>query len=112
MKPGDRVSYYVTGQQAGVKIIENSRLAAEWEPNFPDENTAYYIDRLDECSKKFDFFFEPDEFKQVFAGEDLFGFDSDRIHLQKQKTVPRGETAPPEEDAGEFGIWLDDSGIG
>ena len=112
LKPGDRVSYYVTGQHAGVKIIENSKLAAEWEPNFPDENTAYYIDRLNECSKKFDFFFEPHEFKQVFAAEDLFGFDAQHIHIQKQRSIPRGETTSPEDEAGEFGIWLDETGIG
>ena len=112
LKPGDRVSHYVTGQHAGVKIIENCKLAAEWEPNFPDENTAYYLDRLNECSKKFDFFFEPDEFEQVFAGEDLFGFDPQNIHIQKQKSTPRGEPAPPEEEAGEFGIWLDEPDIG
>ncbi len=110
-KTGDRLSYYVTGQHAGVKIIENAKLAAEWEPHFPDENTAYYIDRLDECSKKFDLFFEPDEFKQVFAGEDLFGFDPQHIHIQKKKSVSKEEASPPEEEAGEFGIWLDESEI-
>jgi DNA polymerase elongation subunit (family B) len=111
VKPGDRVAYYITGQHAGVKIIENSKLAAEWEPNFPDENTAYYLDRLDECSKKFEMFFEPEEFKQVFATEDLFGFDPGRIHILKQKNVPRGESSSPEEEFGEFGIWLDDTGL-
>jgi len=112
LKPGDRISYYVLGQHAGVKIIDNCKLAAEWEPNFPDENTAYYLDRLNECSKKFDFFFEPDAFEQVFAGEDLFGFNPQNIHIQKQKSSPRGESAPPDDDAGEFGIWLDESGSG
>jgi DNA polymerase, archaea type len=112
LKPGDRVSYYVIGQSAGVKIIENCKLAAEWEPNFPDENTAYYLDRLKECSKKFDFFFEPDEFEQVFAGEDLFGFNAQNIHILKQKSTPRAELAPPEDEPGEFSIWLDESGLG
>jgi len=112
LKPGDRVPYYVTGQHASVKIIDNCKLAAEWEPNFPDENSAYYIDRLNECSKKFDFFFEPDEFEQIFSGEDLFGFDPQHIHIQKQKRITKGETAPPEDEAGEFGIWLDEPGVG
>jgi DNA polymerase, archaea type len=111
-KPGDRVSYYVTGQHAGVKILESCKLASEWEPNFPDENTAYYIDRLNECSKKFDSFFEPAEFEQVFAGEDLFGFDPQNIHIQKQRNIPREEATPPEDEAGEFGIWLDEAGPG
>jgi DNA polymerase, archaea type len=110
LKPGDRVSYYVTGQQAGVKIVENSKLASEWEPNFPDENTAYYLDRLKECSKKFDTFFGQEEFEQVFAAEDLFGFDPQRIRIIAQKELPKEEAAP-EDDGGEFGIWLDQSGI-
>ena len=112
LKPGDRVSYYVTGQHTSVKIIENCKLAVEWEPNFPDENTAYYIDRLNECSKKFDFLFEPDKFKEVFAAEDLFGFDPLHIQIQNPKSIPRGEAAPPEDEGGEFGIWLDESGTG
>jgi DNA polymerase, archaea type len=111
LKPGDRVSYYVVGQNAGVKIIDNCKLAAEWEPNFPDENTAYYLDRLNECSKKFDFFFEPDAFKRVFAGEDLFGFNPQSIHIQKQKSTSREEPAQPEDEASEFGIWLDESDV-
>jgi DNA polymerase I len=112
LKAGDRVSYYVTGKHVGVKIIENCKFAAEWDPNFPDENTAYYLDRLYECSKKFESFFEPDDFGQVFAGEDLFGFDPQKIHIQKQKNIPRGDSPPLEDEAGEFGIWLDDSGVG
>jgi hypothetical protein len=103
------VSYYVTGQQAGVKIVENSKLASEWEPNFPDENTAYYLDRLKECSKKFESFFDPEAFEQVFAAEDLFGFDSAGIHILAQRELPKDEQSP-EEESGEFGIWLDETG--
>jgi DNA polymerase I len=103
------VSYYITGQQAGVKLIDSVKLAAEWEPNFPDENTAYYLDRLNECSKKFELFFERDAFGQVFAPEDLFGFDPSAIRILKQKAVPK-EEGPGTEDAAEFGIWLDEPG--
>ncbi len=108
LKPGDRVTYYVTGTHASVKIVENCSLAEEWEPNFPDENTAYYINRLNECSKKFEQFFEPEDFKQIFAPDDLFGFSPEGIQLMKPREVPRGESAASEDDGSEFGIWLDE----
>ena len=108
VKPGDKITYYVTGTQAGVKIIENCRLAEEWEPNFPDENIAYYVDRLNECSKKFEIFFLPEDFKRVFSADDLFGFTPDNIKLLKPKDVARGSMPPAEDEGGEFGIWLDE----
>lgn len=110
VKPGDRVAYYIMGQHAAVKIIENIRLAEEWQPNFPDENTAYYIDRLKECSKRFEIFFEPEDFRRVFSTDDLFGFDPTAVHLVRQKEVSRTEAPPAEDDSSEFGIWLDESG--
>jgi DNA polymerase, archaea type len=110
LKPGDRVSYYVTGSHAGIKIIDNAKLAMEWEPNFPDENTAYYLERLRECSEKFDPFFERSEFEKVFSGEDLFGFDPQEIHIVKQRSIAK-EEPPVDDDGGEFGIWLDDSAL-
>jgi DNA polymerase I len=109
IKPGQHISYYVTGTHAGVKIADNSKLAEEWDPNFPDENTAYYHERLEECSRKFDLFFGEQDFKQVFSADDLFGFDPAKVRIVKDHTVPRDE-APPEEDTGDFGIWLDESG--
>ncbi len=108
VKPGDRVSYYVTGTHAGVKIVENCKLAEEWEPNFPDENTAYYVERLNECSRKFETFFEPEDFKRVFSADDLFGFSADGISLLRPQDVSSGGVPPGEEDATEFGIWLDE----
>ncbi len=108
IKPGERVSYYVTGSHAGAKILENSKLAEEWQPNFPDENTAYYLERLNECSRKFDLFFAPRDFERIFSTDDLFGFDAGQVHLITDHTVPRDQTPPPEEDLGEFGIWIDE----
>jgi len=111
LKPGDRVSYYVTGTQSGVKIAENSRLSLEWDPNFPDENTAYYLDRLNESAKKFEVFFEPHDFKKVFSTEDLFGFTADGIQLVSQRVAFPEEAPPIDEDGPEFGIWIDESGL-
>ncbi|HTY36851.1 MAG TPA: DNA polymerase domain-containing protein [Bacteroidota bacterium] len=109
VRPGDRVSYYVTGSHAGVKIVDNSKLAEEWDPNFPDENSAYYVDRLNECSRKFEVFFEPDDFKRIFSADDLFGFSPDNIRLRDPQAVPRSEGTSSEDEPGDFGIWLDDA---
>jgi len=109
LKPGDRVSYYVTGAHAGVKIAENSKLAEEWEPNFPDENTTHYLDRLNECAKKFESFFEPPDFKKIFSMDDLFAFSPAGIQLIRQKAAVPEEPPPHEEESPEFGIWLDES---
>lgn len=110
VKPGDRISYYVTGNHAGVKIADYSKLAAEWDPNFPDENTPYYLSRLDESAAKFDVFFTPQDFSKVFSLDDLFGFKSEGIQILSKKIGIRAEVEPPEEPPG-FGIWLDDTGL-
>ncbi|HWP81118.1 MAG TPA: DNA polymerase domain-containing protein [Bacteroidota bacterium] len=108
VKAGDRVSYYVTGSGAGVKISENSRLAEEWDPNFPDENSQYYLSRLDECSRKFEIFFKPEDFQRIFSQDDLFGFDASGIEiLTKAVSEPEHEEAPLAEEQGELRIWLD-----
>ncbi len=52
-QPGDQVSYYVTGERKRVKVNEAAKLAAEWDPAAPDENTAYYVSKLEELYEKF-----------------------------------------------------------
>jgi DNA polymerase elongation subunit (family B) len=52
-QPGDQVSYYVTGDSPRVKVAEAARLASQWDPRAPDENTAYYTAKLDELYERF-----------------------------------------------------------
>jgi DNA polymerase, archaea type len=52
-QPGDQISYYVTGTKAKVKISENCKLAADWDPNKPDENIEHYKAKLKELYEKF-----------------------------------------------------------
>lgn len=107
VKPGEKVSYYVTGTTAGVKVSENCRLAEEWDPNFPDENTAYYLGRLEETAGKFEIFFNPEDFRKIFTVDDLFGFDPSGVRVVTRRMVPDDESppsGPPETD--EFRIWL------
>jgi DNA polymerase elongation subunit (family B) len=52
-QPGDQVSYYVTGDSRRIKVNEAAKLAAEWAEAAPDENTAYYVAKLQELYEKF-----------------------------------------------------------
>jgi DNA polymerase elongation subunit (family B) len=52
-RPGDQVSYYITGTTKKVAAYENARLASEFDPQNRDENVEYYSAKLDELVKKF-----------------------------------------------------------
>jgi len=94
-KQGSRIRYYITGSDANVKGFENAKEAHEWDANFPDENTEYYLKRLEEFSKKFELFFDQRGFESIFSTEDLFGFDPTAIVIvnRKEKTIEPEETA-------------------
>jgi DNA polymerase elongation subunit (family B) len=81
VRKGDRITYYVAGHSATVTAFSNARLADMWQAAQPDENTAYYVKRLDEFARKFEPFFTPQDFRQVFAPEGLFGFSAADIRL-------------------------------
>jgi DNA polymerase elongation subunit (family B) len=110
-KRGDQISYYMTGEDLRTKGFEHAKLAEEWDPNFPDENTRYYVKRLDEFSKKFSIFFNSADFGKVFSVDDLFPFSAEGIGIltkpvppeEKEKDADDTE-APPIEPT----IWLDD----
>jgi DNA polymerase, archaea type len=52
-RAGDQLSFYVTGEKKSVRVYENCRLAASYDPSNPDENVAYYQDKLLSLFKKF-----------------------------------------------------------
>jgi len=79
LKPGTRVSYYITGTDPSPKGFENCKPASEWDPNFPDENTPFYLRRLDDFSEKFQEVFEPKDYRSIFSVDDLFPFSSQGV---------------------------------
>ena len=88
---GDRITYYVTGSSPAITAFDYARLANAWDRAHPDENTAYYLKRLDEFACKFSPFFHPENFQRVFAPEDLFGFSPSGIEVlmtQREAPVP------------------------
>jgi DNA polymerase, archaea type len=90
VRKGDRITYYITGTAPTVTTFDNARLAEAWSPALPDENTAYYLKRLDECARRFAPFFTAQDFARIFAPEDLFGFSPAGIRVQT--TLREGST--------------------
>jgi DNA polymerase elongation subunit (family B) len=52
-RPGDQVSYYVSGTQKRVRVFDAARPIAVWDEADPDENVAYYQAKLADLFKKF-----------------------------------------------------------
>jgi hypothetical protein len=107
-RPGDRVVYYITGTEADVKGFENCKTADDWDPNFPDENTQYYVRRLDEFSEKFAEFFSPVDFRAIFSPEGLFPFDAKGITPLIRDVAAKEVGDEDEPPAPRLGIWLDE----
>jgi DNA polymerase elongation subunit (family B) len=88
VRKGDRITYYVSGSQAEIPAFTCAKLAEEWQADRPDENTAYYLRRLDEFARKFEPFFTLADFRRVFALDGLFGFTATGMHLQRTTREP------------------------
>jgi DNA polymerase elongation subunit (family B) len=52
-KPGEQISYYITGTTKKVQAYEAAKLASAFDPQNRDENVDYYVAKLDELVKKF-----------------------------------------------------------
>jgi len=56
-RAGDQIGYYVAGQGRVVTAYRNCRSITGYDPAHPDENVAYYCDKLAHLKKKFEPFF-------------------------------------------------------
>src|SRR6202167_3154355 len=56
--PGDQISYYVTGRRATASVNALAKMAAEYDPQNPDENVEYYQFKLADLYDKFRIFVE------------------------------------------------------
>ena len=81
---GDRITYYVSGSGLQNSHYEKGKLADEWDSAKPDENTQFYLKRLDEFSQKFLPFFKPQDFSSIFSTDTLFTFSPEGIELIKE----------------------------
>ena len=81
---GDRITYYVSGSGLQSSHYDKGRLADEWNRSKPDENTQFYLKRLDEFTQKFLPFFKPQDFSSIFSSDTLFSFSPEGIELIKE----------------------------
>ncbi len=88
---GDRISYYMSGTAARVTSAKNARPVADWNRESPDENSSFYLKRLDELCQKFAPFFSDFHFRQLFSTEDMFGFSDAGIVLLTTECPPGDE---------------------
>jgi DNA polymerase elongation subunit (family B) len=106
VKANSKVSFYFTGADAGISLNRSSRLADEWNPHQPDENTAYYLARLHEAIGKFRDFFEPGAFERMFTLGEMFGFTDEGIRIVNRRIAQ--EASETKTEIEEYGIWLAD----
>jgi DNA polymerase, archaea type len=81
---GGRITYYVSGTGVGNASWDKGKLASEWNKEKPDENTHFYLKRLDEHCQKFLPFFKPQDYSMIFSTDTLFSFSPEGIELQKE----------------------------
>ena len=81
---GDRITYYVSGSGTGTSSYDKGKLASDWKKEQPDENTHFYLKRLDEHCQKFLPFFKPQDYSMIFSADTLFSFSSEGIELLKE----------------------------
>ncbi len=113
-RKGEKVSFYITGNDPSGQSFTQCRLSGEWDPVSPDENIPFYLRRLEELSRKFEPFFTPTDFRRIFSPEDLFGFSPEGIGIVTKNLEPAAGDDQEEMDedppAREPTIWLDTSG--
>jgi len=81
---GDRMTYYIAGTGNPATFVDKGRLAEEWKKEQPDENTGFYLKRLDEYAQKFLPFFKPQDFSTIFSADTLFAFSPDGIEIVRE----------------------------
>lgn len=108
-KPGDRVAFYVTGTDPRAREFTQSKLADDWNPNAPDENSAFYLRRLDEQLRKFQVFFSPEDFERIASPEEAFDFPDSPVSVLTKAAVAAEARGGHEEAEETFEprIWLD-----
>ena len=70
-QPGDQVSHYVTGRGKTVAVSDCAKLAIEWDPSAPDENTEYYQAKVEELWTRFRPFVELDALRPYVEEPDV-----------------------------------------
>ncbi len=81
---GDRITFYVSGSGTGSSFYDKGKPSSDWNKDKPDENSHFYLKRLDEFCQKFLPFFKPQDFSMIFSADTLFSFSAEGIELLKE----------------------------
>lgn len=81
---GERITYYISGTGGINQTFEKGKLASDWKKDNPDDNTVFYLKRLDEHCQKFLPFFKPQDYSSIFSSDTLFSFTPEGIELIKE----------------------------
>lgn len=106
---GDQVFYYVAGKGANIKVFEHSKLTEDWDPNFPDENSDFYLSRLDEYTRRFDAFFSKKDFDLLFSADTLFTINAADVKILSKEHLQESTKASILPEKEDFRIWIDES---
>ena len=93
---GDKMTFYIAGNSPGNASWDKGKLASEWKKEKPDENTHFYLKRLDEHCQKFMPFFKPQDYTMIFSADTLFSFSAEGIELQKEIRHTESGNTPEE----------------
>lgn len=101
LKPGDRVSYYIVGNDPSTRSFANARIYDPEEPSPPEYNAQYYLRKLDEYSERFSEFFTPEDFRKIFSSDEgsLFKTSLEGVRvITKEVTEPEAKIEEEEGD--------------
>ncbi|MCL4538970.1 MAG: DNA polymerase [Bacteroidetes bacterium] len=98
LRPGDRVSYYISGNEPTPRSFMNARLFDEDNPDQPEYNSNYYLRKLGEYAQRFQEFFSPADFRKVFSSDEdmLFKISVEGVKM-KSEDVSTAESKIEEE---------------
>ncbi len=99
LRPGDRVSYYISGTDPSPRSFMNAKLYDEDSAEQPEYNVNYYLRKLNEYAQRFSEFFSPDDFRKVFSSDEdmLFKISLEGVKM-KTEDVSTAETKVEEEE--------------
>ncbi len=105
IEKGEPIFYYIATSNQSSHIYELTSLAEEWSPLSPDENTHYYLTRLNETVQRFKDIFDPNAYQIIFGTDELFEFQLPPQPLREiiyKKPIQQISTVNDN-----FGIWID-----
>lgn len=99
LRPGDRVSYYIVGNDPNPRTFMNAVLYDDRDRSPQDYNAQYYSRKLGEYAERFSEFFEPEDFLKIFSTDEgtLFTTSLEGVGL-KVSEVADGENKVEDEE--------------